>query len=109
MEAVVVKEVLDIAEEFVLIKQILVNFVDEIISKFVNNYFHQTVRDEIEVEIKRCSEGSCNCQTEITVLHEELSKYYDTINESSLKVQQLSVPLFSEETLILDSNEKVLF
>ena len=72
-------------------------FVDEVISEVVDEDVRLASRDEMEVEIWRRSEGSC--QSEIAALHEELSKCYAKINKLSLKVQQLSLPPFSEETL----------
>ncbi|XP_065912378.1 uncharacterized protein [Dysidea avara] len=89
-----------------MIKETLSNFVDEVISEVVEDDVRKAARDEMEVEILQRSEGSCKCQSEIAALRAELSKCYATIDELTLKVQQLSVPPFSEETL--DSDE-VLF
>ena len=98
---------MDAAEEFLMIKETLSNFVDEVISEVVEDDVCKAARDEMEIEILKRSEGSCKCQSEIAALRAELSKCYATIDELTLKVQQLSVPPFSEETL--DSDEKVLF
>ena len=76
-----------------------------IISEAVEGDFRKAVRDEMEVEIWRLFEGSCKWQSEVAALCERLSKCYVIIYKLTLKVQQLLVPLFNEETL--DSDEKV--
>jgi len=84
-KAVVDEEVLNMVEEFVVIKDTLSTFVDEVISEVVEDDVRKTVRDEMEAEIWRRSEGSCKCQSEIVALREELSKCYATISELTLK------------------------
>jgi len=72
VKAVAVEEVLNTADELIIIKEVLLNFVDEAVSEVVDEDVHQIVRDEMEVGIRRrCSEGSCKCQSEIAVLREE--------------------------------------
>ena len=100
------EEVLEVVKEFPLVEEFIEIFVEEL-SEVVNDDVCQAAWEEMEVEIRRHSEGSCKCLSQNAALREELSKCYSTINESSLKIQQLSNPSFSEETL--DSDEKVLF
>ena len=58
-KAVVDEEVLNTVKEFVVIKDTLSTFVDEVISEVAEDDVRKTVRDEMEVEIWRRSEGSC--------------------------------------------------
>ena len=107
IKAAVDEAVLDIVEQLILTKEVLSNCIDEVISEVIDADVYQAAREEVEVEIWRRSEGSCKCQSEVQALREELSKCYAKINELTMKVQQLSLPPFSEETL--NSDEKVLF
>jgi len=80
----VVEEILDIVvTSYLKKKKALAIFVDEVISKVVNDDVHQVAREEMEFEIGRCSEWSCKCkcQSEISALCEKLSKFYAKINE----------------------------
>ena len=93
-ESIVDEEVLDAAEEFLMIKETLSNFVDEVISEVVEDDVRKAARDEMEVEILKRCEGSCKCQSEIAALRAELSKCYATIDELTLKVQQSSNSMY---------------
>ena len=96
----------EIEEEVALIEECLTDIIEQLILDSVKCHLERIVKEEMETEMLRCSEGKCKCIHEIDGLRKELIVCHSTINNTSLKLRQL-LPPFCEESL--DSDERVQF
>ena len=107
IESIVVEEIEqlfdEVVEELALREAALVAVVEKFVNEHVALNIKEIVREEIELEIIKLSEGKCKCSNQIKVLNEELEKCRTTIDNLSAKLK-LQLPPFSEESLKNDTS-----
>ena len=98
--------IIEAAEEEAITESSLVKIAECLIFDSVEVCLSDIIKEEMELEITRRSEGNCKCASEIKALNEELITCQRTIEHLSMKLKE-QLPPFCEESLRDDSN--VLF
>ena len=107
---VVVEEIEQIFDEIVdeldLREAAVVTVVEKFVEEHVKLNVKEILREEVELEMIRLSEGKCKCSNQIKALNEKLAMCHTTIENLSAKLK-LQLPPFTEESL--KNDESVLF
>ena len=99
---IVLEIIRETAEEEAITESSIVKVADCLIFDCVEFCLSDIIRETVELEITRRSEGKCKCASEIKALNEELTICRSTIDCLSMKLKE-QLPPFCEESLTDDN------